>query len=163
MRVFTVIFLGLGAVLLSACGGGRAGDGGVKGNPKKLPPKDFLEAPLSLGDIADTSSCFRTRQLIVQVTGEKGGWKWTKQDDGTWDYEFPSVSADGTKKGTTTLKLTNSGSMVRVVYFLETQAGQLFMKEKGASYVKSEVVKLRNTNAELIPDCPDPSTMPLKY
>jgi hypothetical protein len=163
MRGFNSAVLCLAAALLGACGGGRAGDGGISGDPDKLPPKAFLEAPLSMGDIADTSSCFRTRQLVLQITGDAAGWKWKKLEDGTWQYETPSVSADGMKKGTITLRLKDSGNQVGVVQYEETQAGQLFAREKGASYMHTVFARLRSAGADVIPDCPDPASLQLTY
>ena len=66
MRGFKSGLVCLGGLLLGACG---RGDGGISGNSSKLPPKDFLEAPLSFGDIDNTSTCFRTQQLVFQITG----------------------------------------------------------------------------------------------
>src|SRR5262245_42933874 len=129
MRGFNLTLVCLSAALLGACGGGRAGDGGVSGDPDKLPPKEFLEAPLSMDDLADTSSCFRTRQMIQHLTGDAGGWKWKKQEDGTWVYELPTVSADGMKKTVITLHLKLNVTQVHVLQYEETQAGQLFARE----------------------------------
>jgi hypothetical protein len=155
----------LTAALLGACGGGRGGDGGISGDPAKLPPKEILEAPLSLGDIADTSSCFRTQQLILQLTGSTAGWKWKKMEDATWEYSVPIVAPDG-KKGTARLRLANIGNQVRVVEYHETQVGQDFTHLTGTSiggYMHSAVVTLKQSGARPIPDCADPSTLPLKY
>lgn len=163
MRGFNSALVCLAAALLGACGGGRAGDGGISGDPDKLPPKDFLESPLTMADIADTSSCFRTRQLVLQVTGNAGGWKWKKLKDGSWQYETPSVSADGMKKGTITLHLKNSGSLVSLVQYEETQAGQLFAREKGKTYMITVVARLKSSGAPAIPDCEDPVLRQLEY
>jgi len=164
MRCIGAVLLGLGAVLLGACSG-RSGTGGIAGAPSHLPPEDFLEAPISFGDLDDTSICFRTQQLVFHITGIESGWEWKKLDENTWEYTVP-IHASGDRNGSARLRLARSGKMVRVIEYEEIVNGSVFTHGVGpgiSGYVQSFRQTILQSGAQEIEGCPDPHYIQKRY
>jgi hypothetical protein len=163
MRFIHPVLACVGLVLIAGCGG--SGTGGIAGKSSDLPPEEFLEAPLSFGDIDDTSMCFRTQQLVFHITGMQGGWKWTKLADATWDYTVPLVTPGG-KQGSARLRLTGVNGKVRVLEYEEIVDGREHTRGAGPGitlYVKSFFATIKQSGAQFIAGCEDPTDKPKQY
>lgn len=161
MRVLSVVMMGWGMSLLAGCGG----SGGIAGKPSDLPPEDFLEAPLSFGDLDNTSTCFRTQQLVFHITGFTKGWEWKQLDDANWEYTVP-IHASGGREGSARLRLRRVGALVHAVEYEEIVNGSVFThgKEPNMSgYVRSFRTTIIQSGAQPIAGCPDPAFADMRY
>jgi len=158
MRIMVMVLLASAAVLLGACGR----SGGIAGKSSDLPPEDFLEAPISFGDLDDTSTCFRTQQLVFHITGIESGWEWKQLDDPTWEYTVP-IHASGGREGSARLRLARSGKSVRVIEYEEIVNGAVSLRVEGTAMVKSFRQTIRQSGAQEIDGCPDPQYVQKRY
>jgi hypothetical protein len=160
MRFIHSALVCVAAALLGGCGG----SGGIAGKSSDLPPDEFLEAHWSYGDLDDTSTCYRTQQLVFVLTGAKDGWKWTKLDESTWEYVVPIEGQHG-EKGTARLRLTKPTDKVRAVEYEEIVDGKQSLHIVGPEQALNAtfINTLRQNGVHLIQGCPDPSYLTKRY
>jgi hypothetical protein len=150
----------LSALLLLGCGSRRSGE----------PPEEFLDAPLSFGDVDNTSTCFRLRQYILYFSAGNSRHEfepvWKKLDDVTWEFAVQDRES-GPDAGVirSRWEFRKDGNMVSVVNFDEAKDGGAPYDPSGGDFVgltRQYMPLLQSQGLQHIQGCPDPGYLQLR-